>query len=458
MTNLLVTWLLIAQAVTGPTPQQIREQLESIAKQLQAIVEALPKTVTIATPADLTKALEQGGEVILQADTAFAGAFTISKSGTRIVGNNSTLTAGDAPALRILPGVVDVDVADLTATSTFSGAVIQCGDNGPTQTKVGQQPARITFRNLTIPTHRGKRGFELNCSAVILGSTVTDVWASSLADSQAIAVINSCGPVRVIGGSYVAGSENIMVGGDTLKIKDCPEGVAADLLFDEVTLIKPEEWRTDGVNRGVKNLLELKAGKRVRVRNLKASGSWKAAQDGYAIVITPRNAQYIEDVVLEFLTIDRVGAGVNLMGINLPANDTPRPTSKVVLRDSSFTISSATYGGRGILALVTNGTQDFTVERVSATFNGNAIIQAESSTPQGPLTMRASQMRTGKYAIFNNGILYGGPPPAGSENKAFSMVLEGNTFADAPSQFKGFYPSNTWVTSAALRSQQLRSR
>ncbi len=458
MRNLILTLLLVAQATAPPTLQQVREQLEAISRALLQVIESIPKTKTVTTSAELTAALLEGGEIWLQADTTFSGAFAVSKSGTKIVGNRATLVGVAAPALRIRPGVVDVDIAQLSATSNYPGAVIECGQNGPGQTTVAQQPARITFREITIPTHRGKRGFELNCSATILGSTVLDLWSTALADSQAINVSNTCGPVTVIGGTFVAGSENIMVGGDTLKITDCPERVAADLLFDEITLTKPEEWRTDGVNRGVKNLYELKAGKRVKLRNAKLSGSWKAAQDGYAIVITPRNAQYIEDVVLEHLTVERVGAGVNLMGINLPANDTPRPTSKVVLRDSSFSINSATYGGRGILALVTNGTQDWTIERVSATFNGNAIIQAESSTPQGPLTMRESQMRTGRYAIFNNGILYGGPPPAGSENKVFAMVLEGNTFADAPSQFRGFYPSNTWVTSSTLRSLQLRSR
>jgi hypothetical protein len=451
--HLLVGILLVAQT-SQLTPEQIRERLEPLLQQAQQLVEQLPKQRIITTPAELTAALLVGGEIQLQADTSFAGAFTVSKSGTRIIGNGSTLAAGAAPALRILPAVVDVDVSDLSATSSFSGGVIQCGDNGPTQTSVAQQPERITFRNVTVPTHRGKRGFELNCSATILGSSVSDLWASSLQDSQAILISNTCGPVRILGGTYVAGSENIMVGGDTLKITNCPEGVAADIVIDSVTLSKPESWHTDGINRGVKNLLELKAGKRVIVRQSTLSGSWKAAQDGYAIVITPRNAQYIEDVLLEGLTVDRVGAGINLMGINLPANDTKFPTSKVVLRDSSFVISSATYGGRGILALITNGTRDFTLERVSATFNGNAIVQAESSTPQGPLTMRESRMPTGRYAIFNNGILYGAAPPAGSEQKAFPMVLESNALANAPSQFKALYPSNTWLSLEQLATQR----
>ena len=95
---------------------------------------------------------------------------------------------------------------------------MQCGDNGPTQTTVAQQPTDIVFEKVTIPQHRGKRGFEINCAARLLDSRALDVYSPAALDSQALAVLNTCGPVSVVRGEYFAASENILVGGDSLKI------------------------------------------------------------------------------------------------------------------------------------------------------------------------------------------------------------------------------------------------
>ena len=442
--------LLVVLALGAPqSPGDLKRALTHKSAEVLALSQQLPHApaVTIVkTGADLQAALDAGGTIELPSGSAFSGSFVISKSNTRLVGNNGTLSAGNAPALLVKPNTTDVEVTDLTVTSAFSGGVVQCGDNGPTQTTVAQQPARITFRNVTIPTHRGKRGFEINCSATIVDSNVSDVWASSLADSQAIAVLNSCGPVSVLGGSFVAGSENIMVGGDSLKILDCPKRVAADLTFDGITLLKPEAWHTDGVNRGAKNLLELKAGKDVVVKNAKLSGSWKAAQDGWAIVITPKNSQFIENVLLDTVTVDRVGGCLQLLG-NDYNTVTPQATKGLVVRNFTCTASKASYGGRGIFGLVLGGFLDATFENVQAQFDGNCIFQADTKPgmPLGPFVMTGSTMPTGQYAVMANGVNFGGPTPPAYAGREFVTQFTGNTFANAPKQFKAFYPSNTWT-------------
>lgn len=445
MTRLLPVLLVLA--LQAPSTQQIRDTLETISQQLHDLIALMPETPPIASSADLQKALDAGGTVTLPKGLTFAGDFKIAKSGTTLVGNGSTLS-GNGPALAVKPGVADVEVSDVIAVSSGPGAVIQCGDNGSTQTTIAQQPTRVTFRNVTIPTHRGKRGFEINCSATIIDSSVSDTWSTALADSQAIAVLNSCGPVTVTGGTFVAGSENVMVGGDLLKITDCPGGVASQLLFDRVTLTKPEEWRTDGVKRQVKNLFELKAGTAVILRDSTLSGSWGTVQDGSAIVITPKNGQYIRDVLIDNVTVTRASGGLQLMGKDYNSV-TPNATTGIIVRNSRFTLSK-TYAGRGILALVTGGMLEATFDNVSATFDGNAIVICDTQTPVGPLTFLDSRMTTGPYGVMAPGVNYAGPAPAGYELRACVTSFKNNTLADAPSRFKTNQPENTWVTRAEL--------
>jgi hypothetical protein len=444
--------LLIALALqtqASPTPQQIRDQLEAVQRQLQVLIDTLPKVVPITTAAELQAALDAGGTVELPRGMTFVGQFTISRSGTVLIGNGSGISASGAPALTIRPGVNDVHASGLVLVSSYDGAVLLCGYNGAPQTALAQQPKRITLDNITIPTHRGKRGIEFNCGGSILNSSIADVWATTLADSQAIAILNTCGPVIIQGGTYVAASENIISGGDTLKITDCPERVVADILIDNVTLSKPELWRTDGVRRAVKNLLELKAGKRVLIRDSRLSGSWGpvfgGAQDGSAIVITPKNGQYIADVTIENVTVDRAANGLQLMGKDYNSV-TPVATTNVIVRNSRFTGLTKTWAtGRGILALVVDGMQAVTFENNVVTLDGNAMILCDTRVPVGPLAFRGSQMQTGPYGVMAPGVNFGGPTPPAYAGRECVTTFEGNTLGGAASQFKTNYPNNTYV-------------
>lgn len=454
--NRLLPVLLVLALQQGPSAQQIRETLEGISRSLDALIQQIPSTPPILTAADLQKALDAGGTVELPGG-AFTGTFTFRRSGTRLLAHGATLTGTTGPAVYIPPDVDDIEVRDIIATSGSSDSVIQCGDNGQTQTKQAQVPTGIILANVKVPTFRGRHAISIHCSGVLSMPVVADAWAADGADSQAVWIHNTCGPFAVIGGSLSAGSEIIMIHGDTLKITDCPEGVAADLTFDGQGLFRPDEWRTDGVRRSTKNLFEVKGGKRIRVRNLTGSGSWVGAsgtgatQDGSAIVITPKNGLYIEDVGFEMITIERASSGVQLLGYDYNSV-TPKQTSGIVFRNSSFTLSKAQNGGRGILALSTGGMGDSTWEDIRATFDGNAILQCDTPAgkPMGPFTMRGSKLTTGLYAVMANGVNYGGPTPAAYAGRECATVFGDNVFADAPKQFKGFYPLNTWVTRAEL--------
>lgn len=435
--------LLVTAALAGSwlTPGSVGMGSDAVAQRKPAS-SSQSKVTEIRTADDLQKALDAGGVIELTAGAVFeASRFTVSKSGTEIRGHGATLKGTEGPGLYIPPSVSDVTVNEVTVVSAGEQAVVQCGDNGSTQTAVAQQPTGIVFEKVTIPQHRGKRGFEINCAARLLDSRALDVYSPAALDSQAIAVLNTCGPVSVVRGEYVGASENILVGGDTLKITDCPEGVVADLMFDGLTISKPESWRTDGVRRSNKNLFELKAGKRVTLKDSTLSGSWKDGQDGWAILITPRNGAYIEQVLIEGITVERVGGGVQFLGMN-SGTGTPKATSGVVIRNSKFTISKAENGGRGVLALYIGGMQDSTWDNVTATFDGTAIVQADSKVPQGPFVMRNSRMNTGKLAVQAPGANFGSRAVDKYADRTLTTVFEGNTFRGAPRMFRTLYPKN----------------
>jgi hypothetical protein len=428
------------------SPQQLKQGLEAVVSELQRLVQGIPPdpvVTAVGSVDNLQAALDSGGIVELQAGATFsAGTFTISRSGTIVRGHGATLVGTTGPALYIMPGVNDVVVSDLSATAQWKHSVVQCGDNSAlTQYLPEQVPQRITFTNVTIPSHRGKRGFEINCAATLLDSRALDIWSPSLQDSQAIAILNTCGPVTVRRGEYVAASENIMVGGDTIKVQGC---IQSDLTFEGITLWKPDEWRTDGIPRAVKNLFELKAGRRVKLLDSTLSGSWKASQDGWAVVVTPKNGSYIEDVVLDNVTVERVGGGLQILGWDYNSV-TPQATRGIVVRNSRFNISKTTYGGRGWLALLVEGVLDVSWDQVTASLDGSAIVFADSKVPTGPWVMRNSRMPTGPFAVQAPGVNYGGVPPANYANRPFTASFEGNTFVGAPNAFKVNHPLNTYI-------------
>lgn len=446
---------------------ELKRSLQIIIEQLQGVLAKL----NIVTPPEMViqsgeeakfqQALNDGGTINIAAGVKLSAArFTASKSGTTIIGQGSgaLLNGESGPALHIMPGTSKIRLVNVEASSNF-GNVVQCGNNDGTQTLYAQQPSEIELENVRIPHHRGKRGVEVNCGIRISGLITDDIYSGETnpQDSQAVNILNTCGPVVITKSKLVAGSENLLLGGDTLKITDCPERVVYDVLIEDNDIQKPEAWFTANTRVAPKNVVELKAGKKIVIRNNRIGGSYVgktgsgATQDGSCIVITPKNAQYIQDVLVENNTISRCGGGVQLMGKDYNSV-TPQTTTGVVFRGNTWTIDHRTYGGRGVLALVVGGMQAVLWENEQVVHTGTALFSVDSTTPTGPFTMRGVMATTGTLVCAAPGVNYCGLPAVGSSYavRPFTVNAENNTFADAPSQFKKLYPNNTFVTRADL--------
>ncbi len=431
------------------TTEELISRIEaSIAQYRLELAPPPPQFVTVTPSDDIQVAFATGLPVHLVAGQTYSG-ITLP-SGARLVGNGAAVVGTGKSALYVAPGTTNVEARDLVCTANVD-AVVRLGDNSSTtQGTLAQVPTGIVLENVIVPTHRGKRAFEVHAANVtLINCEAHDVYSPAILDSQGISIHNTPGPVTVLGGYFEAGSENIMVGGDTIRI---PGNVPSDLTFDGVILRKPLSWQTDGINRAVKNLFELKAGRRVVLRNATLDGCWLASQSGWAMVITPKNANLVENVLIEDCTVRNVAGLVQLMGLDYNSV-TPQATRGIVLRRVNFTLSKALFGNStlGYVAAMTGGMRDVTFDACTGTFDGSQIVFSDSSATygqQGPVTITGCTMPTGAYGLKADGVNYGSALPVGSAYAGQELLvggITGNTFTGAPSQFRTNFPANTYL-------------
>jgi hypothetical protein len=371
----------------------------------------------------------------------------VFRSGMHVIGNGAMINGGAQPAIYAPPSTGNIFAENLLLGSTHQSVALLGDNSATTQNSLAQVPTGITLNNLQIPMHRGKRGIEVNATNVVINNPVIlDVWSSSAVDSQAICVLNTPGNVMVNGGRLSAGSEVMMIGGDTMKLANT---VINNVTVQNTELFRPLSWKTDGVNRVVKNLFEVKAGTDILIRDCILDGCWASAQDGWAFVITPKNSQYIQNVTVRDCTVRNAAGLVQLLGKDYNSV-TPQATRFINFENVNFAVSKITHGGRGIPALMVGGMQDFSMTNCTGTFDGYCIISSDSNATygqHGPVTITGCNMPTGNYGLMADGANYGDPLPAGSSYTGQELLVSitGNTFTGAPTRFRTNFPTNTYL-------------
>jgi hypothetical protein len=282
---------------------------------------------------------------------------------------------------------------------------------------------------------------------------VRDHWDTDLSDSQAIGILNTPGDVTVTGGLFETASENILIGGDHLKLTG---GVRpTGFHFDGVRLTKPPVWRTDGIKRAVKNLFELKDGEEVQLSRSVLEHHWQDAQPGWSVVITPRTGGGIRNVTISDCSIRDVPAGFNITGHNTGADEvrwpTPFRTANITIRDV-LVVTTPGLGGNGVLVQLTNGGCDgLTLSRVRAITHGSSCVVVGDKDPAGSLVMTGCHAHAGKYGFFTSGRINAIDPlwhanadgtPAGGYS-GFTVV--DNVFTDYAAELSRRLPGNTFL-------------
>lgn len=426
------------------TIAELLDQAIALGKAAEEIKNPPIVIVRVPSGGNLQLALDNGGNIELEAGGTYeSNGFRVRQSGTTIIGNGATLVASSGPALYVLPGVNDVTVSDLSGRSP-NGAVFLLGANDAAiQATLDLVPRRITFTRVRVPTHRNKRGFEINAADVqLIDCEVLDTWATSLADSQGVGILNTPGNVIVRGGRYQAASENVLVGGDTMKI---PGVIPTNLTFENLMLDKPLSWKTDGVRRAVKNNFELKTGINVSVRNCTLDGCWRDGQDGYAFMITPKSGGTVQNVLIENCRIRNVSSAFNFTGHTLATDPTPGGrTIGVVVRNVTAVCNKTIYSGRGIFCILTMGVGDVTFDNIVSVMDGTSVILGGDHERIASITVTNSFFVAGTY-----GVMLGGNANATLWNATVDALdVRTNTIADANATLKRNLPENTYVTRA----------
>ncbi|HMO81790.1 MAG TPA: VCBS repeat-containing protein [Pyrinomonadaceae bacterium] len=232
--------------------------------------------------------------------------------------------------------------------------LIELGTTGSSQNTLAKVPHNIIIDRCLIEGANGtstRRGITLNSrDTQIVNSYIHRIHEQS-ADSQAIGGWNGPGGYLIANNYLEAASENIMFGGSDPSI---PNLVTTDVTIERNHIYKPLSWRNQGWD--VKNSFELKNAKQVIVQENIFENSWGEAQNGTAIVFTPRNQDggcswcTIEDVTFRYNIVKNVAGGFNIF---VTDNIHPsRVTQNFDINNNLITVAVNTLNGNGWGALI----------------------------------------------------------------------------------------------------------
>lgn len=400
---------------------------------------AVPPT-TVPAGANLQEYLNKGGDIFLAEDARYTSEngfkFTVHETTLTGAGGNSlTNTAGQCLIFPVnyRKGMVD----NVNLATSGHEVIVQIGRNDTGQTTIEQAATDIVFQNITIPQHRGKRAFECNGASIRFDNVIVkDLFDPENQDSQAIWIGNSPGNVVIQNCHLEAASENIMVGGDRMKIPNC---IPTNILIQDSHITKPIEWK--GALTSIKNLIELKTGHNVIIRNCHLWNCWKAAQDGFAFMITPAGGDgNIKDVSILHCDVHDVSSIINIAG--RLSTDTDRLNrASVTMTGGSYVTNKAEMGGRGTFALIGRGPEFVIFDSCYIRVDGTTLIECYDSEPIDKLYLTNCDFNYPAYGIRIGGLNHGD----NSKGIIKELVIEGNRITGANSTFKSRYPNNSYL-------------
>ena len=394
-----------------------------------------PARDVVVGPSSLQAALDAarpGDTLTLQAGETYTGPFHLPKKDGNgwIVIRTDDLRGLPEPGERFdparwhgLPKLVSASASVLIADSgahhyrfvgleiaptpdTFLYNVVQLGLDETTTAAV---PHDLIFERCYIhgdPAKGSRRGILLNSAS----TTVVDSYLSDFkevgADSQAILGWNGPGPF-VITNNYLEGAgENILFGG---AVPTIPGLVPTDIQIRRNRFAKPLAWRIEsrdyqGTPWTVKNLFELKNARRVVVDGNVFEYNWPHAQNGFAILFTPRGETgaaawaTVEDVAFTNNLVHHVAAGVNILGVDDlgPSG----PAHRIVIRNNLF-LDVGGQWGFGRLFQLLNGAADITIDHNTGMQTENLLFTGDT-TPHPHFVFTNNIAMQGPYGVIGS--------------------------------------------------------
>jgi len=353
-------------------------------------------TITVPAGGDFQAALnaaQPGDQILLAAGATYTGPFTLPvKAGNSWILIRSSTADANLPAegqrmkpsyAAVLPKIVSPDAGpaiqtapgahhyrflgvEITTTATsLNYGLVSFGDGGGAQNSLAQVPHDLILDRTYIhgnATVNLSRCVALNSAAsAVIDSYLSECHAKGQ-DAQAIAGWNGPGPFKIVN-NYLEGSgENVMFGGSDPSI---PNLIPSDIEIRRNYFFKPLAWYP--AVWSIKNLLELKLGRRILIQGNIFENSWAESQTGFAMLIWSVNQSgttswaQTADVWIRENIIRHAASGVMITDFNTDHPEYPTLyTQRVRFDNNLWEDISTSWGGDGRLIQVASGSGQLT--------------------------------------------------------------------------------------------------
>jgi len=438
------------------------------------IPNALGTNIIVPPSGDFQAALDAaqpGDTITLQAGAVYSGNFILRDKGPSeawIEIRSSALASLPGPGQRVTPANAGVMAKIVTpdtgpALRTVGPAhhyrfigiefrpagqiyVFDIVRFGAEETSLAEVPHHLDLDRVYIhgdAVAGSKRGVALNSSYTTVQNSYISDFKSDFQDTQAICGWNGPGPFTIVNNYLEATGENIMFGGGTILI---PNVIPSDIEIRGNHLFKPLYWKIDhpsyaGQLYNLKNLLEFKAGARVKIHGNILENSWPAAQSGAAVLFTGRtdNNRYlwnrVEDIEFTHNIVRGAFNGIEITGTD--SGNSAVITKRITIRDNLFELTSPEGS---ILFLLVWEWQNVIIDHNTAPVN--RTIMLFDTVPGSGLTYTNNITTYGHYGVFGSGMFDG----LHTLNRyAPGMFWSRNIIASPPASFVPgqVYPTDT---------------
>lgn len=297
------------------------------------------------------------------------------------------------------------------------------------------------------PTANNRRGIWIDAyNTAVVNSYLSDFHDVG-ADAQAILIANCKGPVKIVNNYLEASGENVMAGGLDIPTTNM---VPSDFEIRGNHFIHPLSWKQGHASYAgypwvIKNLFELKFGRRVLIEGNIFENNWEAAQSGMAINLKSSNQDgnmpwsVTEHVTIKNNIIRHCNNGITLNECDCYIHPAPAMNNILIENNLFDDIDVNTWGtsGNGFFALVLGAVDKITINHNTILQTGNTISVDGNGTPNFVFTNNIIPLAL--YGIKGSG--------AGSGNSTISSFFPGSTFSKNvfPDQYAGSgYPANNF--------------
>lgn len=441
--------------------------------------------ITVNAGGNLQAALNSaalGDTIVLQAGATFTGPFTLPNKTTGsgwIYIVSSAYASLPAPGTRV--GISDaanmpkikvgasagaaiqtaaaahnfrfIGIEFLPASGAYIYAVVQIGN---AETSTGNLPYNITFDRCLVhgdPTQGARRGIAMDgISIAVIDSYIYDIFQAGN-ETQALWAYNSPGPIKIVNNYLKATGENIMFGGADPAISGL---VPSDITIQRNYFYKDPSWV--GAGLVVKNLLEFKNAQRVLVEGNTFQNSMPDAQNGFGLLLTPRNQSGTApqsrnwDITIRLNKMLAFSQGINLSGRDSGGSGGglgPSQITQRVLIENNLFLVDANNGSSGRIFQVVNGPQNTTIRHNTAIITTSGTLGFSDNNPVADqFDFRDNVFSSGSYGFSGTG--------TGSGNSTLTTYYTNYTYTNnvhiADVVGSGSYPANNYfpANSAAV--------